>query len=810
MKTIDFSRLSPRCRGRILNAWLFLFILLAAFAFRTYHYNTSVQQLNTIIGEVPQNERERLSFFERFLPHRHNNFSPFTIESAMMFSYSQDIAEGKGVPARDETLKHMEDYAPYEQMNMALEWFLGWGWRLKQKIAPDPEASPREKLFQDHPYMAQWMSAQIRLWASLTSPLIFLWLLLLGCPRKLSFCGGFLHAVALSAIARSTGQDLVRGEFCIPLITMTFVLAAWCNARARWWKAPIIFAVTFLAFVSWDLCQMIFTSWAMVEIVRALFGYRMKRGMLYAWAAIAAAVLLNALFVPFNKTYGLIHAPIIWVALPTLFHCYVMQSLGSGMDMKKSDFGSTMRQLNMPSGSILPDILRQFNPRLILPLLTVPFVAAVLYLFWSRFGNTPEYASNYSHFAEAMKAKIQFNNVKPANALLLNYDARIMWTPSMHSATWEIASSFFPSLVFGRMLQFGLFRFLFGLLPVTLALYAALLLGLTLFRIPRTEFRRTLSRTFLPNVFTIGFIVGFIYIVRYHEFVILFLCVSLPMLVHCYLRAFRYAPRKVDPREAYTTLFACPVLLKVMRGCLIAVFSFVLVWETLLSVATPRRYTGDVAFKETAMMIMWFRQHKDAVAGKGVAANFTVGPMLKAYAGTGLVMNPQFGMKRIRDATEKYLEAMFHGTEADLAKYCAEYGADYVIYNKGACFSYSIYSNRYIAGANEIKPDSIANRMYFDSDNLQWFYRLDVPRGLEGINRVYTVFKVITPEAKREAVRLGALGRSEYVLGRKESAAALAKTAVELDPTAAGPRLLYLETHGCLPRITLSGVEDDR
>ena len=785
--------------GRLWNTFLFLAILLIAFSFRTYHYNTSVQILGESIGDVPQKERVHRSFYERFLPLRHNNFSPFTIESAMMFSYSQDIAEGKGVPERDETLKHMEDIPPYAQMNMALEWFLGWGWRIKQFIASDPEATPREKLFQDHPYMAQWMSAQIRLWASLTSALIFLWLLLLKCPRKLAFWGGFLHAVALSAIARSTGQDLVRGEFCIPLITLTFVLAAWCGARARWWKMPLIFGVVFLAFIAWDLCQMIFSAWALIEVLRAVLGYRMKRGLLYAWIAIAAAVLLNALVVPFNVTYGLIHAPILWVAIPALFLCYGLQAVS--------------RKLNLRGGRRLA--LR----------LAVPVLAALLYVNWSQIGNTPEYASNYSHFSEAMKAKLQFNNVKPANALLLNYDARIMWTPSMHSATWEIAASFFPSIIFPQLwelfyhpsmgkirdiLQFGLFRFLLALLPVTLALYAMLMLGLTLFHIPRKEFMKTVSRTFLPNVFTLGFIVGFIYIVRYHEFVILFLCVSLPMLVCTYLRAFRYAPRKVDPDEACTAVLARPILLKVMRGILIAVFSFCLLWETFASTLTMRHYTRDVAFKETAMLIMWFRQHKDAVAGKGVAANFTIGPMLKAYAGTGLVMNPQFGMKRIRDATEEYLNAMFHGSELDLAKYCGEYGADYVIYNKGAVFSYSIYSNRYIAGANEIKPDSIVNRMIADPDSLHWFYRLDVPRGLEGINRVYTVFKVISPEAKREAARIGALGRNELALGRKESAAELAKKAVELDPTADGPKFLYLETHGYLPRVTLSGVEDEK
>ena len=767
------------------NAFLFLVILLTAFSFRTYHYNTSVQMLNNkdILGEVPQKEQIHRSFFERFLPLRHNNFSPFTIESAMMYSYSQDIAEGKGVPARDETLKHMEDIPPYAQMNMALEWFLGWGWRLKQLVAPDPEGTPRERLFQDHPYMAQWMSMQIRLWASLTTPLIFVWLLLLGCPRKLAFCGGFLHAVALSAIARSTGQDLVRGEFCIPLITLTFVLTAWCSSRARVWKTVPIFATVFLAFVAWDLCQMIFSAWALTETLRAVLGYRMRRGLLYSWIAIAAAVLLNALVVPFNVTYGLIHAPILWVAIPLLFCAYGAQ--------------------------VAADRLELTGGRRLALRLALPVLALVLYMAWAQFGNTPEYASNYSHFSEAMKAKLQFNNVKPANALLLSYDARIMWTPSMHSATWEIASSFFPSLILGRTLQFGLFRFLFGLLPVTLALYAVLMLGLTLFHIPRSEFAKTLSRTFFPNVFTLGFIVGFIYIVRYHEFVILFLSVSLPMLICSYLRAFRHAPWKVDPAEACTVIFDRPRLLKFFRGVLIGVFSFVLFWETIVSVGTPRRYTGDVAFRETAMLIMWFRQHKDAVAGKGVAANFTIGPMLKAYAGTGLVMNPQFGMKRIRDATEKYLHAMFHGSELDLARYCGEYGADYVIYNKGAVFSYSIYSNRYIAGANEIKADSIVNLMISDPDSLHWFYRLDVPRGLEEINRVYTVFKVISPEAKRESVRLGALGRSELNLGRKESAAELARQAVELDPTAEGPRLLYFETHGRLPKVTLSGVVDE-
>ena len=63
-----------------------------------------------------------------------------------------------------------------------------------------------------------------------------------------------------------------------------------------------------------------------------------------------------------------------------------------------------------------------------------------------------------------------------------------------------------------------------------------------------------------------------------------------------------------------------------------------------------------------------------------------------------------------------------------------------------------------------------------------------------------------TPE---DIVRLNALARSELALGHKEEAAEIAKRAVELDPTAEGPRLLYFETHGRLPKVTLSGVVDE-
>ena len=282
-------------RNGLLLFLLFWVCVFTAFAVRTYHYNTAVYELNAMIEDIPVKERDpEPGFFKKFLPYYHKNFSPFTIESAMMYSYSKDIALGKGVRKEDPALCGIEDIPPYAQMNMGLEWFLGWGWKIKNAIFPDSEASPRQELFQDYPYMAQWMSSQLRFWASLTSGFVFLWLIMLRCPKLPALYGGLLHAVSLAAVARSTGQDFVRGEFCIPLITATIVLAYSIYKKPAAWKYVLIFLTAFLAFVTWDLCQMLFGTWICFELLRFFLGRPMPAPRRNAWICIAAAILLNA------------------------------------------------------------------------------------------------------------------------------------------------------------------------------------------------------------------------------------------------------------------------------------------------------------------------------------------------------------------------------------------------------------------------------------------------------------------------------------------------------------------------------------
>ena len=716
-------------------AALFLVCVLTAFFMRTWHYNQSVYQLGKMIGNVPESELTEPGFMPRY----HKNFSPFTIESGMMYAYAQDIATGKGVPERDELLNGIEHIPPYGQMNMALEWFLGWGWKIKNAIAPDPEPTKEELKYQDHPRMAQWMSGQLRFWASLTSGLIFLWLIIMGCPKFFAMLGGLLHAVSPAAIARSTGQDIVRGEFCIPLIIGAIVLLYSICKAPRLWKYILLFAITALAFAAWDLCQMLFGTFAVYEILRFVLGRRMTKPRLYAWCAIAGGILFNIAFVPFNQVYSLWRSQTVWTALPVLFLAFAAYWFCPKIK------AALWRRLAAALGAFL-----------------------VFHLIWACFINTPEYASNYSHFSEAMHAKFTHWNVKPTDPELLSYDARLLWTPSMTSTTWESAVSFFPGFKSFEH-ENRVTAFFAGFLPCSLLLFVILLAGTFLFTAIKKEVKRHSESTLLPILYTIGFLIGFIYIIRYHEFLIIFLAMALALLCRDYWNALR--PGALAANAPRQMLRSRPGLANFLRHLPVVLLTLLLIYETVNSCSLKRRYTGDVAMKETANLIAWMRSEPEKFKGKGVVANMTICPMLRAYAGTGVVINPQFGIKIIRDATEEFLMTLYHGSEEEMADYCRRRNAKFIVMQmvnpdktpeilqlervnlkagpqydqlKAAKTAEWIYSNRYIANAKVIPADAVY-RKFYTGRGLTKFRQVIPPEEMKDLSKAYTVWEWIEP-----------------------------------------------------------------
>ena len=255
----------------LLRLVLFCICVATSFFIKTCHYNMEAARVAAAVGDA---EPLRYRDFRDALPTKRPNFVPYTIESAMMFAYAKDVADGKGVPAHDPRLAYLPDVAPYAQMNMGLEWVLGWSYRLKCLVFPPAAPSAAELRYQDSPDFAAFTAWNVRLWTAFIPGLIFLWLLALRTPAGLAFAGGMLHAVAASAIARATGQDIVRGDLCIPLILLSMVLAYSFYVRPKRWKLAALFGSTFFCFVTWDLSQLLFAGWAGFEVFRFLCGGR--------------------------------------------------------------------------------------------------------------------------------------------------------------------------------------------------------------------------------------------------------------------------------------------------------------------------------------------------------------------------------------------------------------------------------------------------------------------------------------------------------------------------------------------------------
>lgn len=749
----------------LLYPLLFLICVATSFFIKTCHYNMEAARVASVIEDA---EPLRFRDFRDALPLKRPNFVPYTIESAMMFAYAKDIADGKGVPAHDPRLAYLPDVPPYAQMNMALEWLLGWSYRVKCLVFPPEKPSAGELRFQDNPDFAAFTAWNVRLWTAFIPGLIFLWLVLLRTPPGLAFAGGMLHAVAASAIARATGQDIVRGDLCIPLILLSMVLAHSYYIKANRWKLAALFGSVFLCFIAWDLSQLLFAGWAGFEILRILCGGNSSRKRRNVWLVIYLAIAGNALFIPFNVTYGLIMSPFFCILLPlTLILLFA--------DRVRKTVCSTAAK------------------RFLL------FLTALgcLWGFHALFVDNPGYRANYSHFSEAMKAKWKFKNIKPSDPSKLNYDARMMWTPSMHSATWDIAVSFFPSLGSLPFLNSNkapsLIRQAWNFTPVTLAVLFFIIVIGGLFTPTRKALLRDLPRSALPLLFLIGFLTGFVFIVRYHEFVIIFLALSLPLVIQAMLHGLRTGYR---PKNRIALAGRILIITLLVLSLLVELYASL--------GGRKRAYSADVYLKRTAQLIEWFR--REDMNGQTVLANFTIGPMLMAYCGTNLVLQPQFGMEPIRRPVEEYLNILYHKNERSMSGFCSRYGAKYLIYDHGSLGPLHPYSSAYIANAVHISRRSPAYRMRYEPNKLTDFYPVKPPADLESMSVKYTVFRVVTFDDKMEALQYLSLAKRAWRNRDKKAAIAHLKTSLNLDPCSEEARDLFFRFCGRMPSVTLKTV----
>ncbi|MFA6291201.1 MAG: hypothetical protein WC637_05430 [Victivallales bacterium] len=769
--------------GRLFIFLLFLCIFIFSFSMRTFIFDREEARIAACYKDMPQPKT--------------GTFIPFFIESAIMYSYASDVASGRGIPKYDRRLPASGNVRVCEQDTVGMEYFLGYGYRLRNMIFPFPKLSPEVQTYEDNPYFTNWARLQLRLWASTVPALIFLFLIVMRCPWVFALAGGILTCVAPAAIARYTGQDIVRGEFCMPILMSVFVVGYWYLGRPSNKKLVLLGVTAFFAMATWDMCQICFGIWGLSEIVRIICGGKTNLKRIKLWAVIYAAVLLAAVLIPYHRVHRLVFSPLVLCVIPMILVASI------------------------------PKFRSSYRNRLVVMAVSLVLTLAL----WWTVSRISSFSDSYGHFGRLFLAKLHYLNVKPANPLLLDFDSRILWTPAMHSADRLIIRQFFP-----------------------LAIYAVpLLMIMAVFsmRNRRRIFGMDMPRLYFPLFMTVFYFTAFIFVVRYHAFAILFLGVLLPLLFHDWMRNLKshrlqftfiwgglvvmvalsilsalFFRGNFFVASKFLTLFVVlpaffigggvlsvflarkyisrSSVTKLEKSAVFAFLGLILFTEFSQSLSMVRNYDGYY-LPETAGLIQWFRA--EGVENEVFLADFTVSPLLKAYCGGAIILQPKFELGQTRAKVEKYINEIFHGNERSFSKFCADNGARYYVFDRGHAGDMGIYSSRYCAAALKLEGDSPVNRMFMpqEREKLRCFYEVEPPPELKFISNKFIVFKVISPEDSKNAVKWTKDAKKFLDNGHIDQAARLVKAAVFADPVATNTRLLYIQLYGKVPDIRMRG-----
>ncbi|MFA6715010.1 MAG: hypothetical protein WCS27_06515, partial [Victivallaceae bacterium] len=645
------------------------------------------------------------------------NFAPFEVESAIMYSYINDVASGRGIPGCDPQLKLTHNYRVNEQMSLGIEYFLGWGLRLRRCLFAPKNQSNKD--YEHDPSETTWIMAQLRLWACLAPGFIYLWLVFINCPWHIALIGGLLCSVAPASVARHTGQLLLKGTFALPFVAAALAFFPLAFKRKDIMSIVLVIVSVFCATGFWDASQLVLGVWAGFEIIRwILYGSNERRQQVFI--AVYAALVLAALLSPYNRAHYSILSPALLVIWPTLTALHFLK-----IDRVKK---------RLATACILFGVLTAIH-------------ALIVY--------ESEFAKHYSHFSSLAKAKLVHLNSKPEDPSALTFEERFLWTPGLHSSDLTTTMNLFPYAfwVFLLLASFG-----------------------TCFKKVRLDMAEKLKYSLVPIGTTMAFFIFHVFFVRFHVFSALALNIAFTSLVFSW-----YATARKRWVKIMISLLAVGVVAA----------------EGVYTLKLRRNYE-QAYFKETAHLIKWCRQ--SGTDGRTILADMEVSPLLKAYCGAKILMQPKFELHEIRKNMEVYVNLMFHGSERDFADYCVKHEVDFVLFTRGKVAPMHRFSYRYMANAKKIKTKCIAYLMEGHPRRMRYFYEVIPPVGLKDLNKRYRLFKVIPPEKRSTASYAADLALEYYYTGKRTLAEHLAETAFYTNPKSQKTYLTYYKIIGHIPR----------
>lgn len=332
---------------------------------------------------------------------------PFTLESALHYRRVKMIYDTGQLPPRDFMVQYPEGVPNRTSYNLGSEYVYAAAAHLF------PESMPFANRL-------RWLESG---WFCLGIPLLALWLRVWRRNGWAAGVGAAFYAVALSSVMRSTGQELSRENFALPIL-IAHLLADAVGARSsrRWTRGAWSFlsaSLLALALASWDLVQyfiMLRMAWVAIRTIQGRTS--LADPVFQAWCWQLAALLMVGAVHPYYRSHGWLLSPAMLMGYATL-GLAVLRARGRGAWLKWST--GSQRSAGTWLGC---------------------------FVMGSVIGHWTAYGSAYSHFGALLWAKLRYLNVKPPDPALLNFDQRIMWVPALHSATPALLHLLFPFILY--------------------------------------------------------------------------------------------------------------------------------------------------------------------------------------------------------------------------------------------------------------------------------------------------------------------------------------------------------------------------
>ncbi len=377
---------------------------------------------------------------------------PFTLESALQFRQVEQVYHDGHLPRHDPDVQYPEGIRPARTDTVGAEYiYAGLARFWPSGVSLDDRV--------------RWITAA---WFCLGIPLVALWIVWWTGSLPAGILAGAFYAVSIASVIRSTGQELSRENFAMPLLVahLAFMAGALRDGGSRTSFRILcgLSAVALAAAVSaWDMIQFYLLLWVAAAYIRLVAGWwreaaNSRTCWLVQWGALMAAGTL----VPYMRAHDFLLSPVM-----TLSYGVVIAM------------------------ALAPRLSRRW-------VLALVALAPAIVLRFLGDG----YDASYGHFAELLQAKIRYLNQKPTDPSLLTFHQRIMWVPALNSASWTLTRYLYPAILWVSLVAGAV---------------AALYLN-------RNQDRQTrLKSNLLQLIFFFGSsVIAYVLFVRFHVFVALF------------------------------------------------------------------------------------------------------------------------------------------------------------------------------------------------------------------------------------------------------------------------------------------------